>query len=83
MTLDQRAPVCVLGTGLIGGSLLRAAVAAGYDAFGYNRSDSGAEAGGGGGGDLSGGGGAGRRPGPPPPPPRVRAGPRAARGPHH
>ncbi|MFE6922811.1 prephenate dehydrogenase [Nocardia sp. NPDC057663] len=44
MTLDQRAPVCVLGTGLIGGSLLRAAVAAGYETFGYNRSDSGAEA---------------------------------------
>ncbi|MGW5436072.1 prephenate dehydrogenase [Nocardia asteroides] len=44
MTLDQRAAVCVLGTGLIGGSLLRAAVAAGYPAFGYNRSDSGAEA---------------------------------------
>ncbi|WP_278260714.1 prephenate dehydrogenase [Nocardia sp. AG03] len=44
MTLDQRGAVCVLGTGLIGGSLLRAAVAAGYEAFGYNRSDSGAEA---------------------------------------
>ncbi|MFD5175938.1 prephenate dehydrogenase [Nocardia sp. NPDC058379] len=44
MTLDQRAAVCVLGTGLIGGSLLRAAVAAGYPAFGYNRSDSGAQA---------------------------------------
>ncbi|MDO3647667.1 prephenate dehydrogenase [Nocardia mangyaensis] len=44
MTLDPRAAVCVLGTGLIGGSLLRAAVAAGYEAFGYNRSASGAEA---------------------------------------
>ncbi len=31
-------PVCVLGLGLIGGSLLRAARAAGRDAFGYNRS---------------------------------------------
>ncbi|MGW6424149.1 prephenate dehydrogenase [Nocardia sp. NPDC055053] len=44
MTLVQRAPVCVLGTGLIGGSLLRAAVATGYEAFGYNRSNTGAEA---------------------------------------
>ncbi|MEV0334650.1 prephenate dehydrogenase [Nocardia sp. NPDC050717] len=44
MSLTQRAPVCVLGTGLIGGSLLRAAVAAGYPAFGYNRSAAGAEA---------------------------------------
>ncbi|TSE00676.1 prephenate dehydrogenase [Skermania sp. ID1734] len=32
-------PVCVLGLGLIGGSVLRAAVAAGRTAFGYNRSD--------------------------------------------
>ncbi|WP_171061624.1 prephenate dehydrogenase [Rhodococcus zopfii] len=31
-------PVCVLGLGLIGGSLLRAAVAAGREAWGYNRS---------------------------------------------
>src|SRR5690625_753868 len=31
-------PVCVLGLGLIGGSVLRAAVAAGRPAFGYNRS---------------------------------------------
>ncbi|TQF74862.1 prephenate dehydrogenase [Rhodococcus spelaei] len=31
-------PVCVLGLGLIGGSLLRAAVAAGRTAWGYNRS---------------------------------------------
>ncbi|WP_067507906.1 prephenate dehydrogenase [Nocardia puris] len=44
MTGERKAPVCVLGTGLIGGSLLRAAVAAGYPAFGYNRSRPGAEA---------------------------------------
>lgn len=31
-------PVCVLGLGLIGGSLMRAATAAGREAFGYNRS---------------------------------------------
>ncbi|MFD4293739.1 prephenate dehydrogenase [Rhodococcus sp. NPDC058505] len=31
-------PVCVLGLGLIGGSLLRAAVAAGRQAWGWNRS---------------------------------------------
>lgn len=31
-------PVCVLGLGLIGGSLMRAAVAAGRQVFGYNRS---------------------------------------------
>lgn len=31
-------PVCVLGLGLIGGSLLRAAIAAGREAWGYNRS---------------------------------------------
>ncbi|MCW4352643.1 prephenate dehydrogenase [Hoyosella sp. YIM 151337] len=31
-------PVCVLGLGLIGGSLLRAASAAGRTAYGYNRS---------------------------------------------
>lgn len=31
-------PVCVLGLGLIGGSVLRAAVAAGRTAWGYNRS---------------------------------------------
>ena len=37
-------PVCVLGLGLIGGSLLRAARAAGRDAFGYNRSVDGATA---------------------------------------
>ena len=34
----DRTPICVLGLGLIGGSLLRAATAAGYRAFGYNRS---------------------------------------------
>ncbi|MET8773524.1 prephenate dehydrogenase [Nocardia sp. NPDC004654] len=44
MTRDQKAPVCVLGTGLIGGSLLRAAAAAGYSAFGYNRSRAGVAA---------------------------------------
>jgi prephenate dehydrogenase len=33
-----KTPVCVLGLGLIGGSVLRAAVSAGRDAFGYNRS---------------------------------------------
>lgn len=37
-------PVCVLGLGLIGGSVLRAAVAAGREAFGYNRSFQGAAA---------------------------------------
>ena len=36
--------MCVLGLGLIGGSLLRAAVASGREAFGYNRSYQGAEA---------------------------------------
>ncbi|MGA9493712.1 MAG: prephenate dehydrogenase [Mycobacterium sp.] len=36
--------MCVLGLGLIGGSLLRAAVAAGREAFGYNRSVEGAQA---------------------------------------
>ncbi|MFE3318646.1 prephenate dehydrogenase [Nocardia sp. NPDC059195] len=41
MSIDERGAVCVLGTGLIGGSLLRAAVASGYRAFGYNRSESG------------------------------------------
>lgn len=38
-----KTPVCVLGLGLIGGSLLRAAVAAGREAFGYNRSVEGAQ----------------------------------------
>ncbi len=37
-------PVCVLGLGLIGGSVMRAAVDAGREAFGYNRSVEGAEA---------------------------------------
>ncbi len=37
-------PVCVLGLGLIGGSVLRAAVASGREAFGYNRSAGGARA---------------------------------------
>lgn len=36
--------MCVLGLGLIGGSLLRAATAAGREAFGYNRSVEGAQA---------------------------------------
>ncbi|MCB0935538.1 MAG: prephenate dehydrogenase [Mycobacterium sp.] len=39
-----KTPVCVLGLGLIGGSVLRAAVAAGRDGFGYNRSVEGAQA---------------------------------------
>jgi len=37
-------PICVLGLGLIGGSLLQAAHAAGRQAFGYNRSPAGARA---------------------------------------
>ncbi|MFR9754024.1 prephenate dehydrogenase [Nocardia sp. 004] len=40
----KQASVCVLGTGLIGGSLLRAAVTAGYVAWGYNRTPAGAHA---------------------------------------
>ena len=36
--------MCVLGLGLIGGSLLRAATAAGWRAYGYNRSVEGVEA---------------------------------------
>ena len=36
--------MCVLGLGLIGGSLLRAAVAAGRESVGYNRSMAGAHA---------------------------------------
>jgi len=39
-----KTPVCVLGLGLIGGSVLRAAVSAGREALGYNRSAEGAEA---------------------------------------
>ncbi|GAA1482401.1 prephenate dehydrogenase [Gordonia sinesedis] len=43
MTLDAQTergdrPVCILGLGLIGGSMLRALTAAGRPAFGYNRS---------------------------------------------
>jgi prephenate dehydrogenase len=37
-------PVCVLGLGLIGGSVMRAAAAAGREVFGYNRSVEGAQA---------------------------------------
>src|ERR1700736_1714102 len=37
-------PVCVLGLGLIGGSILRAAAHAGRDVFGYNRSVDGVQA---------------------------------------
>jgi prephenate dehydrogenase len=37
-------PVCVLGLGLIGGSLMRAAAAAGREVYGYNRSIDGAQA---------------------------------------
>lgn len=44
MTGDRNSAVCVLGTGLIGGSLLRAAAAAGYRAWAYNRSETGARA---------------------------------------
>jgi prephenate dehydrogenase len=40
----SKTPVCVLGLGLIGGSLLRAATDAGREAFGYNRSVDGAQA---------------------------------------
>ena len=39
-----KTPVCVLGLGLIGGSVLRAAVSAGRQAFGYNRSIEGSQA---------------------------------------
>ncbi|BCI92727.1 hypothetical protein NIIDMKKI_79330 [Mycobacterium kansasii] len=34
----QTTPVCVLGLGLIGGSIMRATAAAGREVFGYNRS---------------------------------------------
>ena len=40
----SKTPVCVLGLGLIGGSVLRAAAAAGREVFGYNRSMEGVEA---------------------------------------
>lgn len=36
--IDSAPPVCVLGLGLIGGSLLRAAARSGRQAWGYNRS---------------------------------------------
>lgn len=39
-----KTPVCVVGLGLIGGSLMRAAKAAGREVFGYNRSVDGVEA---------------------------------------
>jgi prephenate dehydrogenase len=39
-----KTPVCVLGLGLIGGSILRAAAAAGREVFGYNRSVEGMQA---------------------------------------
>jgi len=44
MTDNRRGALCVLGMGLIGGSLLRAATATGYPAWGYNRSTTGADA---------------------------------------
>ena len=37
-------PVCVLGLGLIGGSVMRAAAEAGREVFGYNRSIEGVQA---------------------------------------
>jgi prephenate dehydrogenase len=39
-----KTPVCVLGLGLIGGSVLRAAVSAGREVLGYNRSAQGSQA---------------------------------------
>jgi prephenate dehydrogenase len=39
-----KTPVCVLGLGLMGGSIMRAAAAAGRDVFGYNRSVEGMQA---------------------------------------
>jgi len=39
-----KTPVCVLGLGLIGGSILRAAATAGREVFGYNRSAAGVQA---------------------------------------
>ncbi|RMI34268.1 prephenate dehydrogenase [Nocardia stercoris] len=44
MTGERGNGVCVLGTGLIGGSVIRAATSAGYDVWGYNRSPAGAHA---------------------------------------
>jgi prephenate dehydrogenase len=40
----KKPPVCVLGLGLIGGSVMRAASAAGREVFGYNRSVEGVQA---------------------------------------
>jgi prephenate dehydrogenase len=40
----SQTPVCVLGLGLIGGSIMRATKAAGREVFGYNRSVEGAQA---------------------------------------
>src|ERR1044072_4196174 len=37
-------PICVVGLGLIGGSVMRAAAAAGREVFGYNRSIDGVQA---------------------------------------
>ena len=44
MTASPHSTVCVLGLGLIGGSLLQATVRRGRTAFGYNRSEAGAAA---------------------------------------
>ncbi|GED96457.1 prephenate dehydrogenase [Gordonia crocea] len=44
VTASTHPPVCVLGLGLIGGSLLRAVVRQGRRAFGYNRSEAGVAA---------------------------------------
>src|ERR1700741_1741818 len=38
-----KSPVCVLGLGLIGGSIMRATAKAGREVFGYNRSVEGAQ----------------------------------------
>src|ERR1700739_1785660 len=40
----SKTPLCVLGLGLIGGSMMRATKAAGREVFGYNRSVEGAHA---------------------------------------
>nr|WP_245555593.1 prephenate dehydrogenase [Gordonia soli] len=45
MTTDASLPpICVLGLGLIGGSLLRAVADSGREVYGYNRSEAGADA---------------------------------------
>jgi prephenate dehydrogenase len=44
VTSPVKTPICVLGLGLIGGSIMRAAAAAGYHVFGYNRSVEGVQA---------------------------------------